>query len=392
MDGTASRRSFLAAGLALPSAAGMDSPPRPLSGRKPSVELRYRTLGKTGLKVTEVGCGSEAVSDISVLQRAVDLGINFFDTARPYQGGDNERFLAAALRGRRDKVILSSRSYERDARSIQADLDTSLKQLATDHLDIWYIGDKDKPADVTDAMLEVQAAAQKAGKIRFKGFSTHRLSEMVPFTLNRGHFDVVQTPYNFAMGTARDSMKMFAAGLEESLERLHRAGIGVVAMKVMAGGYQARLPSDPLYPIYRRSGAHAAALRWALRHDRISTTSVRMTDREQLEENILAMASPYSQEDEKILRTHLDQIRGVLCRMCGSCDGACPKGLPVCDLVRFATYADGYRHFAMGQERFARLPEELRRVRCADCTICPVVCPNGVQVRARVSRAQELFG
>jgi predicted aldo/keto reductase-like oxidoreductase len=117
-----------------------------------------------------------------------------------------------------------------------------------------------------------------------------------------------------------------------------------------------------------------------------------MTDREQLDENIQAMAAPFGEEDEKILRAHLDRIRPLVCRMCGSCDGACPKGLPTSELVRCATYADGYRSLAMGRARFARLPAELRQVRCADCVTCPLACPNGVQIRAQVTRAQELFG
>jgi predicted aldo/keto reductase-like oxidoreductase len=77
--------------------------------------------------------------------------------------------------------------------------------------------------------------------------------------------------------------------------------------------------------------------------------------------------------------------------MCGSCDGVCPKGLQVSDMVRFVTYAEGYGEFSMGQERFNRLPGEQRRIRCADCSSCPVACPNGVEVRKRLIRAQEMF-
>lgn len=388
MSDSHSRRNFLAAGITLPVAAKL---PPSSSAPAAGAALRHRVLGRTGLKVTEVGCGSEAVSDASVLQHAADLGINFFDTARPYEGGANERALAAALGSRRKDVIVSSRSYGKDRKAIEDDLETSLKELRTGYLDIWYIGSKDKPSDVSDGMLEAQLAAQKAGKIRFRGFSTHRLSEMLPFILEKGRFDVVQTPYNFAMGSARDPMKMFATSLEESIDRLHQAGIGIVAMKVMAGGYRERDASDPLYSLYRKPGAHAAALRWALRNPRLSTTSVRMASHDFLEENIKAMERPFNDDDAKVLAAHLERISPVYCRMCGSCDNACPKGLPVADLVRFATYADGYGEYAMGYERFRRLPGEQRNVRCGACSACAVECPNGVRVRDRVTRAQELF-
>jgi uncharacterized protein len=377
--GSSSRRAFLAGGLALSRGGGKAAP-----------ALRYRALGGTGLRVVEGGFGCENIQDAAMIRRALDLGLNVFDTARGYDGGGSERVLGAAVRGRRKDIILCTRSYAPNARVFQADLDTSLRELGTDHVDVWYIGNKDKPGEVTDAMLQVQMAAQKAGKIRFRGISTHRLFDMLPFILKQ-HFEVVQVPYNFAIGTARDPMGMVGTRLEESLGRLKQAGIGIVAMKVMAGGFLTRLPVHPLYWMFRRSGARVSALRWALRRDAISTTSVRMASREQLEENMLAMASPFTEGDRKILGAHLEQIRPLYCRMCGSCDGVCPKGLPVSDVVRFVTYAEGYGEFSMGQERFNRLAREQRRIRCADCSACPVACPNGVEVRKRLIRAQEMF-
>ena len=79
------------------------------------------------------------------------------------------------------------------------------------------------------------------------------------------------------------------------------------------------------------------------------------------------------------------------CRMCGSCDGVCPKGLPVSDVLRFAMYADGYGQFTLGREQFQQLPAAARDVRCGDCAECAVRCPNGVNVAVRAARAQELF-
>jgi aryl-alcohol dehydrogenase-like predicted oxidoreductase len=94
-------------------------------------------LGKTGLKVTELGFGSEAVSDVTVFERALDAGLNFFDTARSYQGGNAEQALGAALRGKRNQVILCTRSYADNARQAVLDLDSSLRALGTDYVDVW---------------------------------------------------------------------------------------------------------------------------------------------------------------------------------------------------------------------------------------------------------------
>ena len=112
---------------------------------------------------------------------------------------------------------------------------------------------------------------------------------------------------------------------------------------------------------------------------------------EQLDETITAMAEPFSPSDGKTLSAHLDAISPLYCRTCGKCDGACARGLPVPDMLRILTYADGYRQFALARERFQELPSHQTAVRCSDCAQCTVQCPHGVEVAGRLARAQELF-
>jgi hypothetical protein len=111
----------------------------------------------------------------------------------------------------------------------------------------------------------------------------------------------------------------------------------------------------------------------------------------QLDENLRAMAEPWRPEDEQKLHTRLERIRPDYCSMCGECEGTCPKGLPVADVLRYLTYAEGYGQFALGREHFLALPAALREVRCGDCAECAVRCPQGVEVARRLSRAQSLF-
>ena len=380
----ASRRSFLATALALPAgrlAASSQTDAKPA--------LRYRMLGKTGLKVTAVGFGAEAVSDVSVIRQALDMGVNFFDTAHAYQGGNNERVLGAALGVDRKKIVLSSRSYVNDRKTLEAELDLSLRELKTDYLDIWYLGAHD--AAPADELLAFQDAAKKAGKIRFTGFSTHRPWALLDF-IRKTRFDVVMIPYNFAIGSARDPFHMDSTRLDKVLDEFGKAGFGVVAIKVMAGGYRDKsAPKDSLAELHKRPNAFVSALRWALRSPAIHTTSVSMHDRDQLEDNMRAMEAPFSASDEKTLAAHLDRIGPLYCRMCTQCDGQCPQGLPVADVLRFLMYADGYRRFDLGYQRFRTLPASLRAVRCEDCGRCSVTCPNGVAVRERLTAAQRMF-
>ena len=383
MKSDSSRRNFLAAGLVLP-AAGMatsqEAPQAPSSQPARSVAPgaaapAYRTLGKTGLKVTSVGFGCMITSDSSVISRAVDMGITYFDTARVYQSGNNERMVGACLKGSRDKIVLSSKSMARTPADAMAHLETSLKELATDHLDIWYMHARDNPAAIPDELVATWEDAKKQGKIRHIGVSTHNPNAIVDRVLQAGKFEVLLSTYNFTVGTNNDA----------TYQRLADAGIGLVAMKVMA-------PARPGGAAAKTNlGGPLAALKWVLRNPRFATTIPSMRDMEMLDENVKAMSERFGPQDDKILAVLNEQVRPLYCRMCYQCNGQCPKGAPVPETIRYLSYADFYGEFALGREHFMALSEEARAVRCSDCATCAVHCPNGVRVAERLMRAQELF-
>jgi len=389
METKSSRRDFLSLGLALPVAGVASSlgvrekaefsptTPHPASG----IPLAYRPLGRTGLKVTSVGFGCMITSDASVIERAADLGITYFDTARGYQHGNNERMVGAALKRKRKDVVLSTKSGAGTKAGALGDLETSLRELGTDYIDVWYLHGKDSPAEVPDELFEAQRIAKQQGKIRFAGVSTHEVKTMVPFLVEKRAIDVVLLTYNFSMGH----------GLDAAIDLAYKSGLGVVAMKVMAGGFRKTKPSDPLYPKLRKEGTLLAALKWVLRNPSVATTIPSMTDMDQLDENLKAMAQPYTRDEEKLLTAQLERIAPLYCRMCGECRGTCAKGLPVADMLRYLTYADGYGQFALAREKYRELPRELAEVRCGDCEQCTVRCPYGVHVTARLARAQELL-
>lgn len=382
-----SRRTFLATGLALP-AAGLAVPTATRStaeaalGGPKEEKLPFTTLGRTGLKVSRLGFGCMITSDASVIERAADIGINYFDTARVYQGGNNERMVGAALKAKRNQIYLSTKTPASDKAGALATLDTSLKELGTDHVDIWYLHGKGKASQLTDELLDAQQTAKKAGKIRFAGVSIHSgHSEVIPAAIQCGKIDVILIAYNFTMGDK----------LADLIGKAKAAGLGVVAMKVMAGGLRANKEGSPERGILTREGAMTAALKWVLKNPQVDTTIPSMTDMDQLADNLKAASTKFGAADEKALAAHLERIRPLYCRMCGSCEGVCPKGLPVSDMLRFLTYAEGYGQFSLGRENFLELPREIAAVRCGDCSECSVECPNGVRVSERLIRAQELF-
>jgi hypothetical protein len=379
MEYRSSRRSFLTAGVALPALAAPRAKP---------VGMAHRTLGKTGLKVNPLGFGGRGTTEPGVIARALDLGINYIDTGRMYQ--NSERMLGGALKGKRKNVLIAGKTSAKTRADALADLDTSLRELQTDYLDIWQLHGKTRPEEVTDELLEVLQIAKKSGKIRFGGITTHlNVPEMLAAMLKRGGVDVMLAGYNFTLKPE----------VTQAIRSARQAGMGIVAMKVLAGGFARIQNSDPrfegnagaLVRTLKQDGAMTAAIRWALKNESLDACAVAMSDFEQVEENVRALSQPYSEDDEKLLSAKLAFLGPRYCRMCGACGGVCDKGVPVPDMLRFLTYAEGYRDFPLARRSFLELPGETRRIRCADCQSCTVDCPNGVQVRARLIRAQELL-
>jgi predicted aldo/keto reductase-like oxidoreductase len=261
--------------------------------------------------------------------------------------------VGAALKGKRNSIALSSKTHGATRQDALNDLDATLKSLQTDRLDIWYLHAKSKPEEVTDDLIDAQQTARKAGKIRFAGVSTHAGQPvLVPWLARNPNVDVILSAYNFTL----------ESGVTAALEQAAAAGKGV------------------------------AVIKWAMRNPKVVHTAVpSITDTDQLEENLTAMQKPYGPAEEKLLAERLELIRPLYCRTCGQCDGDCRRGLPVADMLRILTYADGYGQFPLARERFLELAPEHTAVKCADCPGCTVQCPHGVHVVECLTKAQDLF-
>ncbi|MBN2319244.1 MAG: aldo/keto reductase [Acidobacteria bacterium] len=371
-----SRRKFLQAGLALP-AAGLVSSYQPLSANRVPQPTAYRMLGKTGLRVSAVGSGVGITPDPEVLARAIDLGVNYFDTARGYGAGESEHITGAALKGKRSRVVLASKTDARTKADVIKDMDASLKALDTDYLDIWHLHSRDTPDTITDEAVEACLLLKEQGKTRFIGTSTHDINAVVDTILKIGQFDVVQTTYSYALN---------APFRQASIARLNEAGIGVVAMKVIiaVAGF---VPRD----VELKDDGPLAAIKWVLLNPAISTTVPYVKNIAELEMNVRAMTEPYTPADEKMLYVRNEAIRSRYCRMCYECKGQCPKGVPVTDELRFLAYNDFGGNYSQAHDYFSRLPQKIRKVHCSDCEVCAIQCPNGVDVQKRLIRAQGML-
>jgi len=375
-----SRRQFLQqAGLALPAAALLQKKQEPLAKEPPRVV--YRKLGKTALKPSGVGFGIGFVPVTDVVERSIDMGVNYFDTSRDY--GDSEKIFSGVIKGKRDKIIIATKSPSRKKADILKDLDTSLQALGTDYVDIWHLHARDTRAAIPDEALEAMVQCKKSGKARYLGFSCHDTNNMADFLIKSKVFDVMQTTFSFPIASG---YKLAA------VEKLHKAGIGVIAMKVVVGltGLHLKALDNPPALSATKEGP-LLGIKWVLRHPEIATTVPNMRTIPELEMNFRAMSEPYTPADEKNLYVLNESIRPYYCRMCYQCKGQCPKGMPVTDVLRFLAYNDFGGNYHQAVVNFRSLPKEVLDVRCSDCSTCAIECPNGVRVRERLIRAQELL-
>jgi predicted aldo/keto reductase-like oxidoreductase len=373
-----SRRQFLQAGLAMPAAGLVSS-----TGLEPALQesrkVVYRTLGKTGLKVTGVGFGIGFVPVTDVVARAIDMGINYYDTSRDY--GDSEKIFSGVIKGKRDKIHIATKSPSRRKNDILKDLDTSLQALGTDYVDIWHLHARDTPASIPDEALEAMQECKKSGKARFIGFSCHDPNRMADFVIETKTFDVIQTTYSFPIG---------GYYRDRAIKKLHDAGIGIIAMKVVVAltGLNLKKLDNP--PATTGEGP-LAGIKWVLKNPAIGTTVPHMRTIPELEMNFRAMQEDFTPADEKLLYVRNEQIRPSYCRMCYECAGKCPNGIPVTDVMRFLAYHDFCGNYHQARLSFMGLSKEVRDIRCSECSACVIECPNGVHVRDRLIRAQGLL-
>lgn len=361
------RRDFLRTGVAAAAAAAAPIAfPGPAAAARPAT----RTLGRTGLAVSELGMGVMITSNAEVVRAALDAGVTYFDTARAYMSGRNEALLAEGLGARRKEAVVATKCHSYgSAASIVNMCEQSLKALKTDWIDVYQLHGLSFRTQVLDPEnLAGLAALKQAGKIRFAGVTTHNsMVEVIDAAIEAKVYDTVLTTYNYRE----------PPGLAEAVQRAAAAGVGVVAMKIMAGGYRdAAVPG--LNPFQ-------AALRWVLRDRGVATTIPSLVTFGQLEENLAAAGAQFGARDALALELYTAAIGSRHCRVCGGCAGQCPRGADVPAIMRGLMYHEGYGEPGLAAETLASAARA-----CASCPACTVTCRSGLSVPERVAAAAAL--
>jgi len=215
------------------------------SSKRNAAGLPVRPLGTTGLEVSIIGIGGGHLSrkhiseqgSIRLVQTAIDHGVTFMDNAWDYWEGESERRMGQALKGRRDKVVLMTKVCGRDRETAEQHLHDSLQRLQTDVIDVWQFHEINYDNDPewlfrSGGAIEAAVAAQKAGKVRYLGFTGHKSPHILRELLKIDFpWDTCQVPTNVVD-------YYFRSFTRETVPAAIDRGMGVIGMKSLGGDAQ----------------------------------------------------------------------------------------------------------------------------------------------------------
>lgn len=401
-SGPIDRREFLKRS----ALAGVGIGLAPLAGgaeeRPPGVR-RHALLGRTGLRVSDIGFGgSRLAGDEDLVRHALDRGITHFDTAEGYTDGQSEETLGRALEGVRDRVVIASKVGVRagDTRDrLMSALEGSLRRLRTDRIDVYFnhaVNDVERLAN--PEWPEFTERAREQGKIRFTGVSGHggHLVRCLEYAVEHDLADVILVAHNF--GQDPKFYERFTKGfdsvavqpeLPRLLARAKEKDIGVVAMKTLRG---ARL--NDMRP-YESGGATfaQAAFRWVLSGAHVDALVVTMKSRKMVDEYLGASGYTAPEREDLALLARYEALNAsTQCRYgCDACAGACPAGVPIAEVLRARMYARDYGDLELGRRDYAKLGSGAAH--CVACGIrsCAGACPHGVAIEKLTAPAHRLL-
>lgn len=383
------RRGFLKKGIA--GAAGIALSPSviPRIYQVSKENIIYRSLGRTGIKVPVISFGVMRADNPALCKAAYEKGIKLFDTANGYQNGNNENMLGNLLKNYpRNSFYLATKvkaagisreglpSSETTAEDFLTKFNTSLSRLQMDFVDILYVHDISNPELLGfKPILNAVKKLKKNGQIKFVGFSTHRNeAAVINAAASTGDFDVILTSYNFQQAYRKE--------LEAAIHKAAEAGIGIIAMKTLAGG--GFLDREKTKPINT-----TAAIKWALSNPDIHSSIPGMTQFDQLDLNVKILSDITLTELEKNDLLIANAQPGLFCSGCEECIPVCPLKLSVPDLMRAYMYAYGYSNPSLAYSLLNELGYGNNP--CKSCNgECGVKCSRNFDVKGKITDVSRL--
>jgi predicted aldo/keto reductase-like oxidoreductase len=330
-----------------------------------------------------------------LLQQAVDLGINYFDTARSYLNGEDA---IAHLPPRvKAQLVVATKTGARGGRRCLEDLQTSLRTMRRDWIDLWMthmLRDMREYELCTEigGFSDIAYAARQAGLVRATGASFHASTDVILRAIEERAFDVVMFPFN-AIGRETVFGSSIRSYRETLLPAARVHGVGVVVMKVLAGGEMRHGAPGLQLPTDRAAGRDELgdAIRYAVLNPDIATAVVGMATTGQLVRNVAAVEGVDDSGREQFERwsAAADQLVAGECTRCGRCLGVCPEGIEIPKVFRLY---DQYRFLGMhGVARYKYGSMDVDASACSHCRRCQEVCPEPFDIAMSLAAAHGVL-
>ena len=332
--------------------------------------MRKVTLGKSGLKVSAVGFGGipiQRLSDngaVEVLHRAFELGVNFIDTAASY--ADSEQKIGLAIQGRRDELVLASKSNKTGRDEFMRELDSSLEKLGVDSIDLYQLHAVSKQQRwdsmrASDGALQALLEAHEDGRVKHVGVTSHGL-EMALKLLDEPVFETLQFPFNLVTSEP----------VKDLIPKAREKDVGFIVMKPLCGG--------------RYDNANLAFKYLNAYPDLVPIPGIETA--EEIEEivNIVDSRAVLEGEEQEEADRIVEKLGKRFCRRCSYCE-PCPKGVPVQMCMIFDSMVA-----RMSREKVAAdiAPRVARgAAKCVECGECEEKCPYDLPIMQQIEHSRE---
>lgn len=334
--------------------------------------MEYRTLGKTGLRISRMGFGGIPIQRIdkegtrSLMKELLEAGVNYIDTARGYTV--SEENLGYGLEGIRDQFVLATKSMARTKEAMAADIETSLGNLRTDYIDLYQVHNPSmeqlEQVIAEGGALEALKEAKAAGKIRHIGLTAHSAAVFAR-ALELDWVETIMFPYNIVENQG-----------EELIRKCGEKNVGFVCMKPLAGG---AIEDATL------------ALRYVCSNPDVTVVIPGMAEARELEENVKACENsmPLTKEEEEKLEAVRKQLGTNFCRRCNYC-APCTVGINIPSVFLFAGYLERYDLGDWARDRYQSL--SVKASACVECGECETRCPYHLPIREMLKKCAAEFG
>jgi hypothetical protein len=368
--------------------------------------VEYRDFGNTGVKISRLGFGTMRLPMVEVggknvvdedlstqlLHRAFELGVNYVDTAWFYCEHLSENAVGKALKGWRDKVVLSTK-YPFN-QELRLTLEEQLRKLDTDYIDFYHfhgIGESVFEHEHYRTAVEQIVKAKEEGLIRHISFSFHDKPEVMDKIIDVGIFETVLCQYN-----------IMDRGNEEAMERARARGLGVVVMGPVGGGRVAGLPPElsKQLGIEVKSSAELA-LRFVFANPNVDCAISGMSTLEMVEQNVATASNvaPLSAEEVAGINGAMienKKLSDLYCTGCNYCLPHCPNEVNISRAFQAMNYLRVYGLGDFARQHYDAIGSEwvkgAKADACIQCGECEQHCPQGINIRQQLEEVQAAFG